>query len=132
MDAKVTEIEFSSEMKPETKANTLKKLRQEMKDRSPQLDAVADASLNLIERSEILDAQLIEDMAQKFLDLRTDVTARLNRMDSVPPVQVVEEAMLMAASASVALARPQSEDPTSVNTAIQASPFSPWLQAFLR
>ncbi|XP_059095107.1 muscle-specific protein 300 kDa-like isoform X1 [Tigriopus californicus] len=80
IDAELTEVEFSSQLSPASKRSSLSRLRQEMKVRNSQLDKVEETSMNLIQKSELKDAEHVEEVAQEFSNLRGDVTSRLNRL----------------------------------------------------
>ena len=50
---------------------------------------VSESSLHLVQRSELKDAELVEDLAQEFSDLRSDVAARLEALvDSLSPPEM--------------------------------------------
>ncbi len=69
-------MEFASVSDRESKRRALTDLRAELAGRERSLDRVGEASLHLVQRGEMSDAQRLEEMAQEFSDLRGDVAAR--------------------------------------------------------
>jgi hypothetical protein len=112
-DARLTELEFSSDVDWREKVDGLRQLRRAMGAREAQLEKVGEASMHLVQRSELKDAEHVEDLTREFFSLQTDVTERLERLLEAarpPPETTSEEEE-----------RPETEDlpPISVNSSIQ-------------
>ncbi len=115
-DARLTELEFSSDVDWREKIEGLRGLRRELGAREQQLEQVSEAGAHLVQRSELKDAEHIEALTKEFGDLQTDVSDRLERLlDSIrPPAESSSEAESSAPP-------PQTDDlpPISVTTSIQ-------------
>ncbi len=70
------QMEFASVSDRESKRRALSDLRREFSGRERSLDRVGEASLHLVQRGELSDAERLEEMAQEFSDLRGEVAAR--------------------------------------------------------
>lgn len=113
VDARLTEVEFASVSDRESKRRALAGLRAEVAARERGLEAVGEASLHLVQRSELRDAERVEELAQEFADLRGDVSARLQAL--VDQLRPDEEAAAVSEEDSAV----QDLPPISVNTSIQ-------------
>ncbi len=81
----------------ESKVRLLSDLKRELSGREHALDRVGEASLHLVQRGELSDAQRLEELAQEFSDLRGDVAARMDalckelKIDQAEVEEIIEE-----------------------------------------
>jgi len=82
VDARLANVEFADadDEDADGKRDDLRRLRAEMTGRERSLERVSESSLHLVQRSELRDAERVEEMAQEFADLRGDVAARLRAL----------------------------------------------------
>lgn len=79
-DARLTELEFSSEVDWREKIEGLRGLRRSMAAREGQLEQVSEASLHLVQRSELKDAEHVEELLKEFDGLVADIAQRLDKL----------------------------------------------------
>ena len=79
-DARLTELEFSSEVDLREKMEGLRGLRRSMAAREGQLEQVGEASLHLVQRSELKDAEHVEELLKEFDALVADIGERLDKL----------------------------------------------------
>ena len=79
-DARLTELEFSSEVDWREKIEGLRGLRRSMAARERQLEQVSEASLHLVQRSELKDAEHVEELLKEFDGLVADIAQRLDKL----------------------------------------------------
>eukprot|EP00095_Tigriopus_kingsejongensis_P001444 maker-scaffold207_size258870-snap-gene-0.13 protein:Tk01444 transcript:maker-scaffold207_size258870-snap-gene-0.13-mRNA-1 annotation:"nesprin" len=101
-------LDTSDELKSKfIKRTGLSQLRQELKVKTSQLDKVQETSLNLIQKSELKDAEHIEEVTQEFTDLRNDLATRLTRLSDelhvidVPTLTTSEDDLSRGSSSAV-------------------------------
>lgn len=110
LDAQLTELEFSSALDYETKRSNLAKIKSEFISRSNFMQKVEEGGMHLVQRSELKDAERVEELTQEFKSLQCDVSSRLeNLVDRLSPPDLSSGA------------RSDEEDlpPISVNSSIQ-------------
>ena len=94
-DARLTELEFSSEVDGREKMEGLRGLRRSMAAREGQLEQVSEASLHLVQRSELKDAEHVEELLKEFDGLVADIGGRLDKLiEQVREIVMIQSAIM--------------------------------------